>query len=232
MSLRGVIALYVQVGDLLRRVLFYVVPGLGTPCILGCNFINIHVRSMHPAERRVDLHDGGSVAISSGLCSDSADSAQIRGQTPSMKVRLSRRTVITARCEAHVEVTSGANGLYKILHHTKPSTRAVSLASGIAEIQANVPFRVRVVNPTRRAHTLSKGLVIGLVVPVPARVISLDSQEEKSLDRLAEVCLPTAALQLNNVLQETAQSTGVARTNTSHERFTDSSQGQDSLITA
>jgi hypothetical protein len=122
-----------------------------------------------------------------------------------MKVRLSRCTVITARCEAHVEVTSAANGLYKILlHHTKPSTRAVSLASGIAEIRANVPFRVRVVNPTRRAHTLSKGLAIGLVVPVPARVISLDSQEEKSLDRLAEVCLPTAALQLNNFLQETA----------------------------
>jgi hypothetical protein len=56
-------------------------------------------------------------------------------------------------------------------------------------------------------------MVIGLVAPFLARVMSLDAQEEKSLDRLAEVCLPTAALQLNNVLQETAQSTGVARTN-------------------
>jgi hypothetical protein len=34
MSLRGVITLYVQVGDLLRRVRFYVVFELGTPCIL------------------------------------------------------------------------------------------------------------------------------------------------------------------------------------------------------
>jgi hypothetical protein len=56
-------------------------------------------------------------------------------------------------------------------------------------------------------------MVIGLVVPVPVRVMSLDAQAEKSLDRLAEICLPTAANQLNNVLQGTAQSTGVARTN-------------------
>jgi hypothetical protein len=132
-----------------------------------------------------------------------------------MKVRISRRTVISARCEAHVEVRSAANGLFQILHSTKPSAPAVSLASEIAEIRANVPFRVRVINPTRRAHTIFKGMVICLVVPVPARVLSLDSQEEKSLDRLAEVCFPTAALQLNNVLQETAQSTRVARTNIS-----------------
>jgi hypothetical protein len=153
MSLRGVIALYGQVGGILRRVRFYVVPGLGTPCILGCNFINLQVRCIHPKERRVDLHEGGSVTISSGLCSDRADSAQIREQTPSMKVRLSRRTVITARCEAHVKVTSAANGLYKILYHTKPSASAVSLASGIAEILANVPFRfelsIRHIGPIR-----------------------------------------------------------------------------------
>jgi hypothetical protein len=43
MPVRGLITLYVQVGDLVTRVRFYVVPGLGTPCILGCNFINLHV---------------------------------------------------------------------------------------------------------------------------------------------------------------------------------------------
>jgi hypothetical protein len=129
MSLRWIIALYVQVVDLLRWVRFYVVPGLGTPCILECNFINLHVRSIHPEVRRVDLHEGGSVAISSGLCSGSADSAQILEHTPSMKARRSRRTEMPARCEAHVEVTSAANGLYQILHPTKPSAPAVSLAS-------------------------------------------------------------------------------------------------------
>jgi hypothetical protein len=178
MPVRGVIVLYVQVGDLLTRVCFYVVPGLGTPCILGCNFINLHVRCIHRKERRVDLNEGGSVAISSGIGGDNAASAQTREPTASMKVCMSRRTVIPARCEAHVEVTSAASGLYQILHQTKPSAPAVTLASVIAEMRANIPFRVRVINPTRRAHTLSKCMVIGMAAPAPVRVFSLDSLDE------------------------------------------------------
>jgi Aspartyl protease len=64
MPVRGVIVLHTQVGDLRTRVRFYVVPGLGVPCILGCNFIDLHVRSIHPKERRVDLREGGPIAIS------------------------------------------------------------------------------------------------------------------------------------------------------------------------
>ena len=37
MPVRGVVLLHLQVGDLRTRVRFYVVPGLGVPCILGCN---------------------------------------------------------------------------------------------------------------------------------------------------------------------------------------------------
>jgi hypothetical protein len=37
MPVKGVIVLYLQVGDLRTRVRFYVVPGLGVSCILGCN---------------------------------------------------------------------------------------------------------------------------------------------------------------------------------------------------
>jgi hypothetical protein len=61
---KGVIVLYLQVGDLRIRVLFYVVPGLCVPCIPGCNFIDLHVRSIHPKERLVELREGGPVAIS------------------------------------------------------------------------------------------------------------------------------------------------------------------------
>jgi hypothetical protein len=66
MPVEGVLILFVQVGNLVRRVRFYVTPGLGVPCILGCNFINLHVRSIQPTERRIDLIDGASVAISTG----------------------------------------------------------------------------------------------------------------------------------------------------------------------
>jgi Retroviral aspartyl protease len=53
MSARGVIVLFVQVGGLLTRVRFYVTPGLAVPCILGCGFINLYVKTIHPRERRV-----------------------------------------------------------------------------------------------------------------------------------------------------------------------------------
>jgi hypothetical protein len=36
MPARGVLILCVQIGNLLKRVLFYVTPGLGVPCIMGC----------------------------------------------------------------------------------------------------------------------------------------------------------------------------------------------------
>jgi hypothetical protein len=83
------------------------------------------------------------------------------------------------RCEAHVEVTSAASGLYQIFHHTKPSAPAITLASGNAEIRSNVPFRVRVINPTNRAHSLSKGMVFGMAAPAPARLFSLDAHAAK-----------------------------------------------------
>jgi hypothetical protein len=91
---RGVITLYVQVSDLITRVRFYVVPGLGTPCILGCTFSNLHVRSIHSKEHSVDLNEGGSAAIASGIDAYNAASAQIREPTASTKVRLSLKTVI------------------------------------------------------------------------------------------------------------------------------------------
>jgi hypothetical protein len=129
-----------------------------------------------------------------------------------MKIRLSRRTVIPARCEAHVEVRSAASGLYQILHHTKPSAPAVTLASGIAEIRANIPFRVRVINPTRRAHTLSKGMVIGMAAPAPVRVLSLESHGVGSLDSLDELGTPPASPGITDQKRVCSQSPRVAGT--------------------
>jgi hypothetical protein len=67
MPVKGVIVLYLQVGDLQTRVRFYGVRGLGVPCILGCTFIDIHVQSIHPKERGVELREGGPMAISTDM---------------------------------------------------------------------------------------------------------------------------------------------------------------------
>ena len=63
MPVKGVVVLTVQVGEILRRVRFYVVASLSVPCILGCHFINAHVRGIFPQEQRVDLRDGGSISL-------------------------------------------------------------------------------------------------------------------------------------------------------------------------
>lgn len=178
MPVKGVIVLYLQVGDLRTRVRFYVVPGLGVPCILGCNFIDLHVRSIHPKERRVELREGGPVAISTDTRLSGTASAVCREPTPSRKIRIARRTVIPPRTEAHIEVTSACHGLFLVVPHSKPSAPTVTLARGIAEIRAQVPFRVRIINPTTRVQVLPKGMVIGLADPHPSRVFTVDADAE------------------------------------------------------
>jgi hypothetical protein len=59
MPLKGVVVLVTQVGELVRRVRFYVVSTLSVPCILGCHFINTHVQGIFPREQRIDLREEG-----------------------------------------------------------------------------------------------------------------------------------------------------------------------------
>jgi hypothetical protein len=89
-----VIVLYVQLGTTVHRVRFYAAPGLAVPCILGCNFFNTHVKAILPKEKKVDLHDGASVAISNE--SDSASNAPILEPMTlaSTKVRAAQRFII------------------------------------------------------------------------------------------------------------------------------------------
>jgi hypothetical protein len=147
---KGVIIFFVQVGNLVRRVRFYVTPGLGVPCILGCNFINHHVRSLQPKQRRIDLMEGGSVSISTGVGASQISGKAPRTATASPKVRLARKTVIPARCEMHVDVTSADSGLHLVVHHSTSSKTPIALASGVSDIRAHIPFRVRVINPSNR----------------------------------------------------------------------------------
>ena len=192
MPARGVIILYVQVGNLVKRVRFYVTPGLGVPCILGCTFINLHVRSIHPKERRVDLNEGGSIAITSGVSACHAVTPT-RERIPSNKVRIAQRTVIPARCEVHVAVTTAIAGLCLLTHSSR--SQVVSLASGVADVRSNVPFRVRLLNPSDRSITLSKGMVVGSASRRPQRIITVDPGVETLITQADEACDPTSPME-------------------------------------
>jgi hypothetical protein len=58
---KDVFLLHLQVGDLRTCVRFYVTSGLAVQCILGCNFIDRHVRAILPGERKFELKKGGCV---------------------------------------------------------------------------------------------------------------------------------------------------------------------------
>jgi hypothetical protein len=157
---------------LLQRHLVYLLSRLSQQ-YPRCNFISLHVRSIHPRERRIDLREGVSVAVSTG-----AGEYQICGKGPrtptgSPKVRLARKTVVPARSEMHVEVTSADNGLHLVVHHSNSSETPISLASGVADIRAHIPFWVRVINPSNRENILQKGMIMGKILPQPGRVITV-----------------------------------------------------------
>jgi hypothetical protein len=105
-----------------------------------------------------------------------------------------------------VEVTSAVSGLYQIFHHTKPSAPATTLASVIAEIRPNVPFRVRVIKPTNRAHSVSKGMVIGIAAPAPARVFSLDAPGIQFCEPPQGYGRPSGGLDVTDSERELSQS--------------------------
>jgi gag-polyprotein putative aspartyl protease len=60
---KGVIILNVQVGQLRLKTKFIVVEKLAAECILGCQFINRHVQTIIPKDRKVILSDGRVISI-------------------------------------------------------------------------------------------------------------------------------------------------------------------------
>jgi hypothetical protein len=89
--------------------------------------------------------EGGSVAISTGAGACQISGKEPRAPTASPKVRLARKTVVPARSEMHVEVTSADSGLHLVVHYPTSSKAPIALASGLADIRANILFRVRII---------------------------------------------------------------------------------------
>jgi gag-polyprotein putative aspartyl protease len=58
-----VIILHVQVGQPRLKTKFIVVEELAAECILGCQFINRHVQTIIPKDRKVVLSDGSVISI-------------------------------------------------------------------------------------------------------------------------------------------------------------------------
>jgi hypothetical protein len=181
---RGVVTLWVQLGRLRAQARFIVVKQLAAGCILGCQFIDRHVKSIHPKEKRVLLNDGTPVAILRAATHPAMGETDVergRKPTPSTKIRLARFEKIAARSECLVEVRCDAPGLHFLQAFLRHSSTGVYMANGLAEILPNRIFRVRFVNESLTDRLLPKGMILGYAMPHLKGIVSLVEQEAELL---------------------------------------------------
>jgi hypothetical protein len=70
------------------------------------------------------------------------------------------------------------------------------MANGVAEVQAYVPFGVRVINTSNQSRSLHKGIILGWALPHPAQILAVpdiptNATEEMVDGTLSQTALPT-----------------------------------------
>jgi hypothetical protein len=181
---RVVVTLWVQLGRFRAQARFIVVKQLAAGCILGCQFIDRHVKSIYPKEKRVLLNDGTLVAIlraATHPATGEMDVERRRKPTPSTKIRITRFAKIPARSESLVEVQCDAPGLRFLQASLRHSSTGVYMANGLAEILPNRIFQVRVVNASWTDRLLPKGMIPGYAMPHPTGIVSQVDKEAEPL---------------------------------------------------
>jgi hypothetical protein len=172
-----------------------VVKQLAAGSILGCQFINRHVKSIHPKEKRVFLNDGAPVAILHAATHPAMGETDVergRKPTPSTKIRIARFAKIPSRSECLGEVQCDASGLRFLQASLRHSFTRVYMANGLAEILSNRIIRVRVVNASLTDRLIPKGMILGYTMPEPTGFFSLKEQEAETLVKTVPMGLQVA----------------------------------------
>jgi hypothetical protein len=108
---KGFVTIFVQLGNLLTKVRFVVAAGLAADCILGCHFIDHHVKNILPREKRVTLMDDSVVSI----LKDSEEFPEIR------KEESKSPPVTKIRCQVHVSASACGIYLLGAVRRARPS---------------------------------------------------------------------------------------------------------------
>jgi Retroviral aspartyl protease len=122
---KGVITIFVQLGKLRVKARFLVVTGLAADCILGCQFIDRHVRAILPKEKKVVLPDESAISIlrDSDSLEVSPPTGQAKAQKPSTKLRVAKFVTVPPRSESLVWVQCAAAGLRFLQSQSRPSSQ-------------------------------------------------------------------------------------------------------------
>jgi len=139
----GIVNLSVTVGSQTVKTPFVVVENLGADVLLGCTYIDYHVKAIVPDERRVHLKNGDSVPIIRRQALKPVTRELPEGKFVGRRstnnfnaIRVSRRTTIPPQSEKMVRGSSRDGRTYGIGRGSLP------LAAWLTRIQRS-PFRFR-----------------------------------------------------------------------------------------
>ena len=170
LKLSAFVRLAVRLRNKTFRVPFVVAEQLAAPVLLGTAFIDAHVPRIDIDAQKLDLCQGGSVAIVDGKGEPSPPTrrqgrhtgrADVHEEAP-QAIRIARWVTIPAMSQARVRVTTAGKGL--VFLEPKPSLQhrhGVRLTNGVAEVLPHQSFKVNVEKFSRRTRRLPKHTVVG-----------------------------------------------------------------------
>jgi Retroviral aspartyl protease len=187
----GAILLHVEICGLKTRMQFVVVPGLAAERILGCQFIDRHVQSILPKEKKVLLENGGVAAIlqDSELLQPGPEQEPVCKSVPSTKLHVAKWTILPPRLDTYFWVQSESPCLRFLQAWLRTPSNGVYLSNGIAEIVLHKPFQVLVVNTSFNERRLPKQMVLVHALPHQKGIVAL-------VEDVAEVLKPYGGSEL------------------------------------
>jgi hypothetical protein len=111
------------------------------------------------------------------------------------KLKLAKPIQKPPRCEARVMVASSTSSLCFLQNSGRTHERhKISMANGVAEVQAHVPFGVRVINTSNQSRSLPKGIILGWALPHPAQILAVPDSPTNAAEELVDGTLSQTAL--------------------------------------
>ena len=182
LRIKGKIILSLQLGHKSFEEEFFVAPKLAVPLILGTGAMNTHVDAIRCRAQRIDIHDGGSIAIlvmSPTRKTSPTLSCYVDASRPSNGInldrqphgiRLSQSVNVPPRSQVTTTVVCAGGGLSilsprdRILHRHR-----VSIPNGVAEVIPRQEFLTILTNFGTSDKYLPKGTIIGYAHRAPER---------------------------------------------------------------
>ena len=179
----GILYLHVKIAGYSCKQPFVVVRELSSDALLGTTFIDEHVEVIWVRRALCILRDQTLVPIqkraSPTTVRDRDEPRELREKPkPAPQVRVRRAVQIPARSEGFVEVTVDCSGRLLLEPDDRSyGNKLVSMAPGVADVQARQPLLVKIANFSNTPAVLRRLQLIGTATVAPDTIFSVNLDE-------------------------------------------------------